>query len=84
MPGDVIPLPRLAVPADKLLIDRPRRRPFGLPVTAAGVRAVWDEFVVPSQEADEVQSNEVHTLIAILRSVYAALEPDDEPLAVAA
>jgi hypothetical protein len=65
----------------KLLIDHPRSEPLGIPVSADGVREIWEAFVVPDQLKGTAQSVEMRRLMGILRSVYAALStsPDGEP-----
>ena len=62
--------------------DGPRMAPFGLPVTADGVREVWDAFVKPSQADDAPpQSIEMRELMAILRWAHTRLSPEESPAA---
>lgn len=57
-----------------LVIPVPEMAPFGVEIGASGVQDVWDAFVKPTQEAGEVQSVEMRTLMAILRSVKAGFD----------
>lgn len=54
-------------------MDVPRVLPLGIEVDRDAVREVWDTFVKPIQERGDLQSVEDRILMAILRSVYAAL-----------
>lgn len=47
--------------------------PIGIEVTPEMVREVWDTFVKPDQDAGNLQSSEMRTLMAILRATYEGL-----------
>jgi len=56
-------------------IPVPRVRPFNLPLDKPEyVQEVWDAFVKPHQDAEELPSNEMRMLMAILRAVYIGME----------
>ena len=55
-------------------IPHPHTAPFGVYITAAGLKEVWDAFVIPHQEADLPQSVEMRTLMGVLRAVHHGLE----------
>jgi hypothetical protein len=42
------------------------------------VQEVWDVFVKPAQDADELQSGEMRVLMGILRWTYAELLEQEE------
>lgn len=51
----------------------PTVAPMGVEVTPEMVREVWDTFVKPDQDAGNLQSSEMRTLMAILRAMYEGL-----------
>ena len=51
----------------------PQVAPMGVEVTPGMVQEVWDTFVKPDQDAGNIQSGEMRTLMAILRSTYEGL-----------
>lgn len=58
-------------PADAVLMPWPRVAPLGIALSASAVQDVWDAYVKPAQ--DSPQSMEMRSLMAILRSVSAAM-----------
>lgn len=61
-------------------IPWPMVRPLWVPLSAGGVREVWDTFVKPIQDSGDPPSVEERCLMAILRSVFDGLsEAEDNP-----
>lgn len=60
-----------------LTIPHPTVRPLGQKVTRDELRAVWEVFVKPGQDAGELQSIEDRILMGVLRAVYEGL-PETE------
>lgn len=59
-----------------VVIPVPTVAPMGQEVDAAGVQMVWDTFVKPGQDRGDIQSIEDRYLMAILRAVFAGLDPE--------
>lgn len=65
----------MAFPGYKtVVIPVPTILPLGVEIGPQGVQDVWDAFVTPHQESGEVQSMEMRSLMAILRSVKVGLD----------
>ena len=59
----------------ELTVPWPMMAPFGADLGPEAVQEVWDAFVVPDQERGGAQSVEMRLLMAILRSMYAGMNP---------
>lgn len=56
--------------ADNLVIPWPHINPIDGPIQAADVREMWFAIIKPLSDKEVVQSVELRTLMAVVRSVY--------------
>jgi len=53
--------------------------PLGYPIIhPESIHDIWDVYIKPSQERGDPQSIEERMLMAVLRSVHAGLDPNDQ------
>lgn len=70
-----------APPVETITIKWPRKSPDGMPITKTELKAAWTEYLAPLQEGASLlgeMSEELRTLLATFRHVYAAMPENEE------